>query len=77
MGQKTRETAAGTAIVLEKPEKKRIYHYPDGTAYEIEGVVEIIARPSGTHRVKDAKGRLHITRANWTGIEILSDDWQV
>ena len=36
----------------------------------IENVVELYVRPSGTHRLKTADGRLHIVPIGWLSIDI-------
>tara|TARA_R110002051_G_scaffold60546_9_gene110942 strand:+ start:54563 stop:54805 length:243 start_codon:yes stop_codon:yes gene_type:complete len=64
----------GEVTVLD--ETLRTYKFPVGTV-EIHDVVELIVRPSGTHRLRDAAGKLHVIRSNWIAIEIVdkSEQW--
>lgn len=67
----------GTPIKLD--EQKRIYTYAheksDGTIETVtstyEKVVELIIRPSGSHRLVTADGRLHFASAGFIGITIV------
>ena len=57
-------------------ETARTYRYAD-TEIQLENVVELVVRESGTHRVKTADGRLHIIAAGWLAITIEdpTHDW--
>lgn len=63
---------------LVKPERKRTYFYPvDGYVYaiELENVVEVCVRPSGSHRLKTADGQFHILQPGWLHIKLDIDEW--
>lgn len=63
---------------LVKPERKRTYYYPvDGHVYtvELENVIEVCVRPSGSHRIKTADGKFHIINPGWLNIELDIDEW--
>lgn len=51
-------------------ECKRKYFFPDGSRVVLYNLTEIVVRPSGSHRIKTADGRLHIVAAGWLHIEI-------
>lgn len=58
-------------------EQDRIYTFPVGKV-ELKNVIELIIRPSGTHRLKTADKKLHIIPTGWIHIEINSPkDWVV
>ena len=57
-------------------ERKRTYHFPGGDIVVLHGLVEIIVRESGSHRVKTADGKFHIIASGWIHIEIeRCGDW--
>lgn len=60
---------------LSPPERARTYTFPGGDKLTLKEVTEFAARPSGTHRLKTADGRLHIVRSTWLHIEIDADGW--
>ena len=55
---------------LNPTEKKRTYFFPKGEKVEIDDVVEFLARPSGSHRLKSGDGKLYIVSSGWLYIEI-------
>lgn len=59
-----------------KNEDRRTYIYPDGQ-FTVEGVVRLLVRPSGTHRLETADGRKFIVAAGWLAIEVVAKDWSV
>lgn len=63
-------------IKTELNEQKRIYTFPTNTVI-LNGVTELIVRPSGTHRLKTLDGKLHIIPTGWVHIEIDSKEWKV
>lgn len=52
-------------------ERSRAYHFPGGEIVVLEHVTHFVARPSGTHRLKTADGRLHIIPTGWLHIELV------
>lgn len=60
---------------LEPAERSRTYHFPDGKTKTIHSVTHLLARPSGSHRLKTQSGRLWIIPAGWLAVEIDADDW--
>lgn len=66
----------GKKTVFSSPERKRIYHFPEGDM-TIENVCELIVRPSGTHRLKTLDGKYYIIPKGWLGIELDIDKWDV
>ena len=66
-----------TPIILD--EASRVYTFPNGQKVRIEHPRELIVRPSGTHRIKDDIGNLHVINAGWLAIEIdnKGSDWNV
>lgn len=65
----------GNAIKLN--EKQRIYYFPGGDKVILNGVLELIVRETGTHRIKTADNKLHIIPNTWIHIEIDDSDWTV
>ena len=57
---------------LDKPERKRTYHFP-GHTITIENVVTVCVRLSGTHRLESADGRKWIINPGWSAIELDMD----
>lgn len=55
---------------LEIPESKRRYLFPCGSTVTLSNVTHFLSRPSGTHRLRTADGKLHIVPAGWIHIEI-------
>jgi hypothetical protein len=62
---------------LTPSEKSRVYTFSSGEKVTLENVTEFCARPSGTHRLRTADGRLHIVPPTWLHIEIDAGDWTV
>jgi hypothetical protein len=63
---------------LTPPERKRVYHVEGGHKFELTIVTHFLARPSGTHRLRTADGRLWVIPAavvNRSAIEIDADGW--
>lgn len=58
-----------------KPEHSRIYIFPDGSKFEVEGVYEISVSESGTHRLNTESGKKYIVSNNWIAIEIIAEEW--
>lgn len=61
-------------IKLNPPERARTYQFPSGKV-ELAGITEFCARPSGTHRLRTADGKLHIIPVGWIHVEIDADEW--
>lgn len=59
-------------------EAKRTYLFPTRDL-SFTDVVELTTRPSGSHRLKTADGRLHIVAKGWLAITIedASHNWTV
>lgn len=57
-------------------EAERTYTFPNGTV-TFNDVKRVIIRPSGTHRIATADGRLHIVAKGWLAISIIdrTGDW--
>jgi hypothetical protein len=55
---------------LTEPETLRVYTFPGGETVKLTNVTHFLARPSGTHRLMTADGRLHIVPVGWIHIEI-------
>lgn len=51
-------------------EKYRAYDFGPFGKIELENVIELVVRDSGTHRLKTADGHLHIVPEGWIHIEI-------
>lgn len=62
---------------IELTEKTRVYEFAHDKKVVLENVVELIIRPSGSHRVRTADGKLHIISTGWIAIHIDDDgkDW--
>lgn len=58
-------------------EKKRTYVFPGNEKVELFDVIELIVRPSGTHRLKTNDKKLHIIPLGWIHIEIDEEEWTV
>lgn len=69
-------THVGTPVTL--TEKERVYDFGDKQV-TLTDVVELVVRPSGTHRVKTADGKLHVIAKGWLAIHIDDDgnSWTV
>ena len=71
-----------TGTVTEKPveltEKSRVYDFGSNQV-TLENIVELVVRPSGTHRVKTSDGLLHVVAPGWLAIHIDDGgkDWTV
>ena len=61
-------------IPLNPPERKRMYHFPDGKTFTLTDVTHLLARPSGTHRLQTSDGRKWIVAAGWLAIELDVDE---
>ena len=61
-------------IKLDKPERKRTYIFASSRV-EIENVVAVGVRQSGTHRLETADGRKWIVSTGWLAIELDMDEW--
>lgn len=57
----------GERTVLD--EALRVYHFPNGEV-RIANPRELIVRPSGTHRITDDTGLLHVINTGWLSISI-------
>jgi hypothetical protein len=55
---------------LEEFEKKRIYHYSDGSKFEIENVTHFL-NSNSTHRLQTEDGRLWIIEKKFIVVELL------
>ena len=51
-------------------EKRRVYHYKDGHKVTLRNPRKIIARPSGSQRVRTRDGKMHIILPGWKHLEI-------
>ena len=51
-------------------EKTRTYEFSWDKKVILEDVIELIVRPSGTHRIRTADGNLHIIAPGWLAIHI-------
>lgn len=56
-------------------EQERIYHFPNGEAVKIGGVIGINVSKSGTHRINTSDGHKHIVAPGWLHIEFVADEW--
>lgn len=56
-------------------EKTRIYLFPKGEKIELTNVTEFGSRPSGSHRLKTADGKLYIIATGWLAIELLCEEF--
>lgn len=66
----------GTATKVN--ETRRTYFFPKGDEVNLKGVIELLVRPSGTHRLKTVDGMMHIVPTGWIHIEIDSpESWVV
>lgn len=54
---------------LDKAEKKRIYHYSDGSKFELENVTHFL-NSNSTHRLKTADGRFWVVEKKHIVIEL-------
>jgi len=59
-------------ILTQVEENERIYSFPGNWHVNLKDVVELLVRPSGTHRLKTKDGRMHIIPTGWIHIDILS-----
>ena len=59
-------------IKTEVEEDFRIYHFDDNRKVVLADVIELLVRPSGTHRLKTKDGLMHIIPTGWIHIEIKS-----
>lgn len=53
-------------------ENERVYSFPGNWHVHLKDVIELLVRPSGTHRLKTKDGRMHIVPKGWIHIDILS-----
>jgi hypothetical protein len=60
---------------LNPTEASRIYTFPGGDRVTLTHVTHLLVRPSGSHRLKTADGRLHIVPAGWIHIELDTSAW--
>lgn len=61
--------------VLDKPERRRTYHFPGGLTATFEDVVKVEVRESGKHRIETASGRKAFIAPGWLWMEIETDEW--
>lgn len=54
---------------VELTEKTRTYDFGEHSVV-LEGVVELVVRDSGTHRIKTQDGLLHVIAPGWLAIHI-------
>lgn len=59
-------------ILTQVEETERIYSFPGNWHVNLKDVIELLVRPSGTHRLKTKDGRMHIIPTGWIHIDILS-----
>jgi len=71
------EAAVVELTRLDPPEKSRVYSFPGGEKVCIADVTHFLARPSGTHRLRTADGKLHIVATGWLHIEIEAAEFTV
>lgn len=62
-------------VTLSPSERKRTYHYSDGSNFAVANVERIYVRPSGTHRLETSDGRKWIVVPGWVAIELDVDEW--
>lgn len=62
---------------LDAAEKRRVYTFPNNEKITINNVTHFLARPSGTHRLQTADGKLHIVPAGWLHVEIEASGFSV
>lgn len=55
---------------LEFPETSRRYLFPGGSTVTLSNVTHFLSRPSGSHRLRTADGKLHIVPTGWIHLEI-------
>ena len=60
---------------IKPAEKMRTYQFPGGQLVNLVNVTHFVSRPSGTHRLRTADGKLHVIPTGWLHIEIDTDDW--
>jgi hypothetical protein len=63
-------TPEGTLLALK--EDSRTYIFPIGQV-TLENVIEVIIRPSGSHRVRTADGKLTVVSASFLAITIVDE----
>ncbi len=56
-------------------ERKRIYHYPDGSSFAITDVVAVRFSENGGHRINTKDGKKYIPAKGWIAIEFDMDEW--
>ena len=59
----------GNVTLFNPPEKKRVYYFPNDEYVVLKEVIELVVRPSGTHRLKTTDGKSHIIPTGWIHIE--------
>lgn len=66
------------ADAISLTERTRVYDFGD-KQIQLDDVRELIARNSGTHRVRTADGKLHVIAPGWLAIHIDNGgkDWTV
>lgn len=69
------EATKPTLPPLDKPERKRVYHFPNGEKLELTNVTHVLVRSSGAHRLMTADGRKWIVPPGWLAVELDMDDW--
>lgn len=72
--RKTRRTDRAVPLdtVMRIRERRRTYLFPGGNTVVIKNPVELVVRPSGSHRVKTADGKVYIVARGWLCVEIVS-----
>ncbi len=61
--------------MTEVKENSRVYTFPGGDKITLKDVTHVAVRPSETHRLKTADGKLHIVPTGWLHVEIGAEDW--
>lgn len=62
-------------VELKWIEKSRIYYFPEGNELEINNVVAVKVKESGTHRLKTSDGKLWIIPTGWLAIALDTEDF--
>ena len=61
-------------VVLDPPERKRVYHFPGADRATFANVTKIEVRASGVHRI-EADGKKFFVQPGWLWMEIDVDEW--
>ena len=71
-------TEATAGFITALNERSRTYHWPNAKL-KIKNVIELIVRPSGTHRIRTKSGKLFVIADSWLAIEIVDKkkNWTV